>query len=81
MNRNKEFLQYIKDTGYDDLLDFDEKTILIYKNTLHYQVWQLKYFYKEFAKDMRETKIGTAIIWVIDFLDKCFNKIFRVSRK
>lgn len=73
---DEEFLQYIKDTGFDDLLDFDERTILIYKNTLHYQVWQLRYSYKEFARAMRETKLGSMIISLVEFLNKCFNKIF-----
>jgi len=47
---DKEFLQYIKETGYDDLLDFNEKTIIKYKNTLHYQLWQLKNSYKELGE-------------------------------
>jgi len=77
---DKEFLQYIKETGYDDLLDFNEKTIVKYKNTLHYQLWQLGKAYKELgeaiAKVMRETKLGSAMISLAKFLDKCLKKIF-----
>lgn len=76
MIKDNEFLQYIKETGYDDLLDFDEKTIIKYKNTYHYQMWKLRKAYVELAKSMRETKLGTIIISLIEFLNKCFNKIF-----
>lgn len=41
MIEDKEFLQYIKDTGFFDLLDIDEKSIIRYKNTFHYQCWGL----------------------------------------
>jgi len=37
MIRDKEFLQHIKETGYDDLLDMDENAIVKYKNTLFYK--------------------------------------------
>ena len=47
---DKEFLQYIDDTGYIDLLNLDEKTIVKYKNTFHYQVWRLGKAIEEFKK-------------------------------
>ena len=47
---DKEFLQYIDDTGYIDLLNLDEKTIVKYKNTFHYQVWRLGKVIEEFKK-------------------------------
>ena len=76
---DKEFLQYIKETGFDDLLDIDEKDIPKFKNTLGYQFWQLGQAYECFAKAMRETKLGTAIIWVAEFLGRCINKIFSIK--
>jgi len=38
---DKEFLQYIKDTGYNDLLNIDKRAVIKCKNTLHYQCWRL----------------------------------------
>jgi hypothetical protein len=73
---DKEFLQYIKETGYNDLLDFDEKTVLRYKDTFHYQNWLLWKALKVVANEMRETKLGSMIISFAKFLDKCIEKIF-----
>jgi len=73
---DKEFLQYIKETGYDDLLEVDNKDIPKIKDTFHYQRWLMKNAYKDLAKAMRETKLGSAIIRVAEFLGRCFDKIF-----
>jgi len=73
---DKEFLQYINETGYDDLLEINKEDISRYKNTLCYRKWIMENAYKEFAKAMRETKLGSVIIWVVEFLDRCFNKFF-----
>ena len=35
---DKEFLQYIKETEYYDLLDIDEKDIPRFKDTYNYQI-------------------------------------------
>ena len=75
---DKEFLQYIKDTGFDNLSDIDEQCIPKIKDTLHYQMWLLGQVYKDLAKAMRETKIGSAIIWAAEFLGKCFDKVFGI---
>ena len=76
MIEDKEFLQYIKDTRYDDLLDIDKEDIMKYKDTLHYQKWRMENAYKDFAKTMRETKLGSAIISAAEFISKCVEKIF-----
>ena len=73
---DKEFSQYINDTGYYDLLNMDGKDIVIYKNTLHYLKWQLGKAREEFTKAICETKLGSMIISLIEFLDKCIEKIF-----
>jgi len=73
---DKEFLQHIKDTGYDDLLDINEENILQYKNTLFYQKWRLEKAWQELAKAMMETKFGSMMLSLVEFLDKCFEKIF-----
>ena len=36
---------------------------------------ELKEAYSEFAEAMKETKLGSIIIAIIEFLDKCFDKI------
>lgn len=68
---DKEFLQYIKDTGYNDLSDINDKDIIKYKNTLDYQNWLLWQALEKLAKAILETKIGSAIIWIAEFLGKC----------
>jgi len=73
---DKEFLQYIKETGFNDLLDIDKKNIGKIKNTLHYNMWELEKAYKKFAEEMRKTRIGSIIISIIEFLNKCVEKIF-----
>jgi len=73
---DKEFLQYIKDMRYDDLLDIDEKDIGKFKDTYNYQFWRLGNSYKELTNAMRETKLFSVMISIVEFLDKCFNKIF-----
>lgn len=73
---DKEFLQHIKETGYDDLLDFDEETILKYKNTFFYQKWLLEKSWQEFVEILLKTKVGSMIISLVRFLDKCIEKIF-----
>lgn len=76
MIEDKEFLQYIKDTGYDFLLEVDNKDIPKVKDTFHYQRWLMKNAYKDLAKAMRETKLGSMIISLVEFLNKCIEKIF-----
>lgn len=73
---DKEFLQYIKDMGYDDLLYVDEKNVAKFKNKYNYQFWRLENSYKELGKTMRETKLFSAMISIVEFLNKCINKIF-----
>lgn len=36
---------------------------------------QLKEAYKDFANIMRQTKLGTAIVWLLEFTDKCLNRL------
>ncbi len=66
----KEFLQYIKEMEYHDLLGISEKNILKYKNTLHYKKWLLEKAWEDFIKVMMETKLGKAMVSIAEFLDK-----------
>jgi hypothetical protein len=47
---DKEFLQYIEYTGYNDLLNFDEENVARYKKTFNYQMWRLKKALEEFIE-------------------------------
>ena len=71
-----EFLQFSKEMEFYDLIDIDEKNIIKIKKTFFYKKWQLGKALEELAKAMRETKLGSIIISTIEFLDKCFDKIF-----
>jgi len=75
MIKDKEFLQYIKEMEFEDLLDINEKDVPKFKNTYYYQFWLLRNSYKDLAREMRKTKLGSAIIWLIESLDKCIGKI------
>jgi hypothetical protein len=55
--KDKEFLQYIKETGQEfllDIFDFSEEDIIKVKNTYHFQCWRLEKakieLIREFAK-------------------------------
>ena len=52
--KDKEFLQYIKETGQELLLDINEEDIIKVKNTYHFQCWRLEKakieLIREFAK-------------------------------
>jgi len=54
MTMDKEFLQYIKETGQKDLLSISEKDIIKVKNTYNFQCWQFEKakieVVREFAK-------------------------------
>lgn len=73
---DKEFIQYIKETNisYPGILTRYEIDKI--KNTLHYQKWQLEKAWEDFVGVMMETKLGKVIIRIVEFLDRCFNKIF-----
>lgn len=73
---DKEFLQFIKETGYDDLLDMNEKNIVKFKNTFFYKNWQLWKALRELGNEMLKTKLGSMIISLVEFLNKCVEKIF-----
>lgn len=73
---DNEFLQYIKYTGYEDLLDFNEEAIVKYKNTLNYKLWQLRRAWIELGNEMLKTKLGSMLISLAGFLVRCIEKIF-----
>jgi len=81
----------ISDEKYDDILQWlkeevrfseteltklSNEEITEMKNTLSFQIWQLRKAYCEFATAMRETRLGSILISIIERIDKIFEKIF-----
>jgi len=46
------------------------------RNTFSFQGWQLRKAYRELAAAMRETRLGSILISIIEEIDKIFEKIF-----
>ena len=53
-----------------------EEQIIKMRNTFSFQRWQLRKAYHEFGAVMRETRLGSILISVIERIDKVFEKIF-----
>ena len=74
MNEYEELLLFIKEEL--GLTDPGKDEIEMMRNTLWFQRWRLKRAYAEFAKAMRETIEGSFIMKIIEFINKCFERIF-----
>ena len=46
------------------------------KNTLWFQRWRLKRAYADLGKAMRKTITGSFVMKIIEFINKCFERIF-----
>ena len=78
----------ISDEEYNDILQWlneeidirieslSEKEVIKTRNTFSFQSWQLRKAYHEFGAVMRETRLGSILISVIERIDKIFEKIF-----
>ena len=78
----------ISNEEYDDVLQWlneevdirieslSEKEIIKMRNTFLFQRWRLRKAYREFVVVMRETRLGSILISVIEKIDKIFEKIF-----
>jgi len=77
----------ISDEEYDDILQWlkeedieveslSEKEAVGMRNTFSFQRWQLRKAYHEFGAVMRETRLGSILISIIERIDKIFEKIF-----
>jgi len=56
-----------------------EEQIIKMRNTFSFQRWQLRKAYREFATVMRETRLGSILISIIERIDKMFEKIFGIK--
>lgn len=78
----------ISDEDYNDILQWlneevdieteslCEEQIIAMRNTFSFQRWQLRKAYHEFEAAMRETRLGSILISIIERIDKMFEKIF-----
>jgi len=83
----------VSDEEYNDILQWlneevdigteslGEKEIIKMRNTFSFQRWQLRKAYHEFAAVMRETRLGSILISIIERIDKIFEKIFCSRRR
>jgi len=53
-----------------------EEQIIKIGNTIAFQMWKLRKAYREFAAAMRETRLGSILISIIERIYKIFDKIF-----
>jgi len=72
---DEEFLQYVEEMEYYNLLGLDDAVIVKYKKTLHYQRWQLNKVWAEFKESMQKSPLGSLIISIFEFMDKCVSKL------
>jgi len=78
----------VSDEDYNDILQWlneevdirteslSEKEIIKMRNTFSFQRWQLRKAYRKFEAAMRETRLGSILISIIEKIDKMFEKIF-----
>jgi len=78
----------ISDEEYNDILQWlneevdigteslNEKEIIKMRNTFSFQRWRLGKAYRELGAVMRETRLGSILISIIEKINKMFEKIF-----
>lgn len=71
----KDILQWLKEE-FNETYSLSEKEAIKMRNTLSFQRWQLRKAYRELAAAMRETCLGSILIWIIEKINKIFEKIF-----
>jgi len=78
----------ISDEEYNDILQWlneeidirteslCEEQIIAMRNTFLFQRWRLRKAYSELAAAMREIRLGSILISIIEGINKIFEKIF-----
>ena len=69
-------LQWLKEEMDIEIESLCEEQIIAMRNTLSFQRWQLRKAYRELAVAMRETRLGSILISIIERIDEMFKKIF-----
>jgi len=70
-----DILQWLKEEEIETG-PLSEREIIAVRNTFSFQRWRLRKAYREFAAVMRETRLGSILISVIERIVKIFEKIF-----
>jgi len=71
----KDILQWLKEESIR-IESLSEKEIIKMRDTFLFQRWWLRKAYREFVAVMRETRLGSILISIIERIDKIFEKIF-----
>lgn len=71
-----DILQWLKEEEDIEVESLSEKQIIKMGNTFLFQRWRLRKVYSELAAAMRETRLGSILISIIERIDKIFEKIF-----
>jgi len=78
----------VSDEEYNDILQWlnkevdieteslCEEQIIVMRNTFSFQRWRLRKAYREVVAVIRETRIGSILISIIERIDKICEKIF-----
>ena len=74
MNENEELLLFIKEEL--GITDPSKDEVEMMKNTFWFQRWRLRRAYADLAKAMRKTVEGSFIMKIIEFINKCCERIF-----
>jgi len=74
MEEHEELLLFIKEEL--EITNPSEDEIEMIKNTFWFQRWRLKRAYAELAEVMKKTIAGSFVMRIIEFINKCFERIF-----
>lgn len=74
MDEHEELLLFIREEFR--ITDPHKNEIEMIKNTLWFQRWRLRRAYANMAKAMRKTVEGSFVMKIIEFINKCCERIF-----
>ena len=72
----KDILQWLNEEVDVETESLCEEQIMAMRNTFSFQRWRLRKAYYELTAAMRETRLGSILISIIERIDKMFEKIF-----
>jgi len=71
----KDILLWLKEK-YAETYSLSKEEAIGMRDTLSFRIWQSRKAYREFAAIMRETRLGSILIWIMEGINKIFEKIF-----
>lgn len=69
-------LQWLNEEVDPKIESLSEKEAMGMRDAFSFQRWQSRKAYREFATAMRETRLGSILISVMEKINKIFEKIF-----